>query len=946
MPGAMPADQDHGGASLDVRASAPADGDADALLRLGQRAEQRGELAAAASHYAAAAAAAPDAPWPRLALGSALRRLARLDDAESELRRAAAHAPTGFQALLELGHCAHARGDPAAALGQFEAAGARDPANPWPPVYAGDMLRRLGRRDAATAAYRRAADGPARFAAELGLGHAAREAGEPAAALAHYLAAAEADPANPWPHVYAGDELRRLRRMAEAEAAYRRAGEHGPARVPVLLGLGHCARALGDATAALALFTAASESDPGDPWPKLYVGETLQAQDCLPEAEAAYRRALAADPRHAPSALALGLLARQRGDRATAADCFERASRFDPALTPAWLELATELRDQGEGGKALALLGALFAREPGNVAAGIALARAQRQADAAAAAHATLSAVVAAAPADVDARIELASLELRLSRPGRATALLEQVVADAPESCRALEQLAELSRLGRDFSRARALLLRAIDAEPANPWPRIGLSQVLADLGRLAEALAALDEAETRLAAAAPGRAAVAARRVELLRRAGHWEAALRVARRSRAAWPLSFPLWVQSFLIELPVGGADAVAACLDAAPAGGAEEQARLHHLRGQAAEAAWNLDAAAEHYGAALALAPDDAWVHMDLARAHMLRLDAVAARAHLLASARLQAGTARLEGRSPNVSQTHYGQILDEYDLEPEGLAALAALRALPPAERIAPTLALARRLPGFTPAAVALLVSLRQAGLLAPAASLAGAVPPIPPRIAMFWNDPAPPDDVLALMRTWAEQHPGHVLHRFDDAAAAAFLADAFAPDVLAAYRRAREPAMKADLFRLAWLYASGGWYVDADDRCHAPLPGLAPAGAGLVAYQEDLGTLANDVLGAVPQHPVLGRALDLAVGAVLRGDQDVLWLATGPGLLTRAFAATLAESRLGVRGWLAHVAVLDRSALFRAVAVHCFVGYKASARHWSRAALRRRTDAG
>jgi hypothetical protein len=391
----------------------------------------------------------------------------------------------------------------------------------------------------------------------------------------------------------------------------------------------------------------------------------------------------------------------------------------------------------------------------------------------------------------------------------------------------------------------------------------------------------------------------------------------------------------MQGFLIELPTGGPPAAAACLAAAPAVTAAERARLCQLRGQAAEAAWQLEAAVAQYEAALALAPEDAGLHLDMTRAQMLRFDAAAARTHLHRAARLQAGIARLERRSTNPSQTHYGQILDEYALEPEGLAALAAQRDRPAAERIEPLLALLRRLPDFTPAAVALLLALREAGQFTPVPPGAG---PIPRRIAQFWTDPTPPEDVAAILRSWAEHHPAHALQRFDDAAARDFLASRFSPEVRAAYARIRQPAQKADLFRLAWLYAEGGWYVDADDRCLAPLDGLAPAGAGFVAYQEDLGTLANNLLGSVPLHPLIGRALELAVAALRRGDEDLLWLATGPGLLTRAFATTLATSCLGWPGWLAQLAVLDRFTVFGSVAVACFTGYKAAGRHWSNAA--------
>ena len=143
--------------------------------------------------------------------------------------------------------------------------------------------------------------------------------------------------------------------------------------------------------------------------------------------------------------------------------------------------------------------------------------------------------------------------------------------------------------------------------------------------------------------------------------------------------------------------------------------------------------------------------------------------------------------------------------------------------------------------------------------------------------------------------------------------------------------------MKADLFRLAWLFGEGGVYADADDRCLRPLAAFVPAHADFVLYQEEYGTLGNNFIAVAPFHPVIGLALGLAVTAINRGDDDLLWLATGPGLMTRAVAHTLATSCLLPREWLARTAVLQRHELAQGVAVHCAAAYKNTRRYWGRA---------
>lgn len=770
----------------------------------------------------------------------------------------------------------------------------------WARLAEAEARRREGALDAAEAAYRAAeASAATRVQALLGLGHCAMQRGAVEAALELFRAAMAADPDDPWPALHVADALRLSGALAAAEDGYRAVMGRPGTRLRALLGLGALAMQRGDPQAALAAFDAATHAAPGNPWPWLEAGHAARLLGRPATAEAAFARAGRHPEAEAQALVGWGQSAAQRGDHAAALRHFAGATAANPADHWARLYAGMSLRALGQ----------------------------------AEAARAAFAAVLADDPRHAEARVELALLDMQAGQPDAARARLEAALAEWPEHCRALEQLAELERLARAFPRAQALLERAVAAHPANPWPHAALALTLFEMGRHDAALAALDAAQARLGADSAAQAAIAARHCELLRRAGHWPQALAVARQAGARWPHDLTLWVQRCQIELLAGGPDGIARCLADARPVGAEDRARLLHMRGQAAEADWRLDEAAGHFAAALALTPDDAWVRLDAARVAMLRLQPDEARAHLARMAELQASVSRLQGRSPNVSQTHYGQIFDEYDLDPAALAALATLRPRPAGARIPALLAMLRAAPGHTPTAVALLLALREAGFVTTA--LAPGPAPIPPGIAQYWNEAEPPADIAALMQGWADRHPDHDVRRFDDAAALRFLDEAYAPEVAAAFRRAREPAQRADLFRLAWLFAQGGWYVDADNRCLAPLAAITPAGATLVVYQEDLGTLGNDTIGAIPRHPALGRALAQAVGAINAGAADLLWLNTGPALLTRAFAETLAEAALDPGVAMDGACVLDRRLLCRSLAVHCAAGYKLSGRHWS-----------
>jgi hypothetical protein len=316
-----------------------------------------------------------------------------------------------------------------------------------------------------------------------------------------------------------------------------------------------------------------------------------------------------------------------------------------------------------------------------------------------------------------------------------------------------------------------------------------------------------------------------------------------------------------------------------------------------------------------------------------------LDIEASRSSLSRTTRSHASATLLRGQSLNASQTLLGQLIDEFALDRGLLEELQASQWLPLQQRIACLEARVAAHPNQTGPAIMLLIAMREANVLLaaadwppPAASTA-----IPRRIIQFWDQPEAPDPIANLMETWKVAHADFAHVRLDDAAARQFLREHRLDDTLAAYRRAREPAQKADLIRLAYLAVAGGFYADADDRCLSHVGAFVPAAATFVAFQEEYGTLANNFLGAAPGHPVISLALRLATQAVNRGDSDLLWLATGPGLLTRAFCQSLLSG--GVSTERPTTAILDLGLVRRHIGMHCSLPYKKSLRHWSRSSF-------
>jgi mannosyltransferase OCH1-like enzyme len=294
----------------------------------------------------------------------------------------------------------------------------------------------------------------------------------------------------------------------------------------------------------------------------------------------------------------------------------------------------------------------------------------------------------------------------------------------------------------------------------------------------------------------------------------------------------------------------------------------------------------------------------------------------------------------EGRSLSLSQSHVGQLLEEFELDPLALAKLRETRVMPLADQLQTLRSIVQAHPDCTSAAIVTAIALRQGGIFSnlelPVESSLESL--IPQQIVQFWDTPPPPD-VADLMISWQQMNPGCRWKCFNDAEARRFLRQAFPLPVLQAYLRARQPAQKADIFRLAYLTACGGIYADADDRCDAPLSSFVRSDATLVLHQDNFATIGNNFIAVTAEHPVLQRALSLATVAVNRGDQDLIWLSTGPGLLTRA---VWLEWAIGPGpGWLPRAQIMGLGELQRVIGIHCPAQYKATDKHWSRSSFAR-----
>jgi tetratricopeptide (TPR) repeat protein len=733
-------------------------------------------------------------------------------------------------------------------------------------------------------------------------------------------------------------DLRELGRFDEAEAALLEILKQAPQHFGALVGLAHIARRRGDRAASLRYFEAAAAVDPKHLQTRVDIATDLRELGRFDEAEAALLKILKQAPEDFGALVALGHLSRRRGDRASALSYFETAAKVKPHHLPVKLEIAAELKDRGVYDKALCIIDAAIQLEPENVHARMQRAYIHRHAGDRQSARAEFGRISDDHPEFLQAFVELAVEERMLGQPGLAEQILNQVLDTEPGHLSALTQLAETVRLTGDLGRCLSIYKHSIGLHPNNMGLYIQTSQILNECGQYTAALELLDRATSLFGQ----RWEIVRKRTELLKLAGYMREAQELVESTFRENPRNFALWSSCVQFHLLLGELDAAAAKLQAFSSEVAAERVRIHIFCGQLAEAQYKFEEARDHYQAALDLNPHDASAHSEMFRICMLLLNIEGAHTHLEAWNRLNTPALIARGQSTNSSQSHMGQVYGEFALDKALTDRLVNIRVLPPRDRIAPLASLLRQNADHTASAIQLIVALRQAELLNYPQDGRKGFAPIPKMIVQYWDAPYPPEDVSRLMESWRSGNQDYSYRRFDDAAARDFLSQHYELPVLRAYRRAENPAEKADLFRLAYLYAHGGVYVDADDRCLAPINSVLPSHVALAVYQEDyalgglaVGTLGNNFLAAAPNNAVIGRALELVTEALNRGDTDMVWLKTGPALITRAFAEVASKTPLALSTWLKSIAVLKRSQLAQFSAIHCFTGYKRTAQHWT-----------
>lgn len=285
----------------------------------------------------------------------------------------------------------------------------------------------------------------------------------------------------------------------------------------------------------------------------------------------------------------------------------------------------------------------------------------------------------------------------------------------------------------------------------------------------------------------------------------------------------------------------------------------------------------------------------------------------------------------------VKRSLNGQIMNEYRLLGDDRALASSRAGLD--QRIAAR-EYKRSLmgnPSSTALALGLMISLRRCGEVLDCVTEAAELPPAPDRIPrsifQFWDELEPPCQVVDLMEQNRLANPGYSYRRFDQISARDYMREKGEQAAVEAFRLAPNAAGKADIFRLVVLWHEGGIYLDADDRCTAPLETFIDHTLRFLGYQEPQMSVGNSFLAVQPRDPIIRAALDDAVNAFGGPQGEILWLGTGPGAITRA-VANVGTDEAGML--LPGVSIVSINLLRNGVWPHLQLSYKSTERSWIR----------
>jgi len=654
----------------------------------------------------------------------------------------------------------------------------------------------------------------------------------------------------------------------------------------------------------------------------------LLALEQFSAAETVFTSILAQDETNFNALFGLARIARKTNQRPQALKLFSALAKLHPDRIQPYLEIATELREQANFEAALEQLQQCQQQFPEHFAVyvqqGI-LFREQRQFTQALQA---LQHAVKLAPTETQVQLELTLIQFNLGQIKTAITNLQALLQQQPQQLGALLRLSAWLLQAQQTDLAFEYLQYAIKQHPKQLQPYLSLAQAYLSLSDTKNCLVTLNQAQDLLGSQAD----IYHLQIKALWLQRQIKTAQSTQQQALKLFPNDYNLQLQQLKFQLELGQFSKVQHSIAKVSQTTATQSLKLQLLRAEINQQQWYLATAREQYLAILKTSAHCISAHEALRILGILQLDFKLYQQQVEYLQTQNLGFKQLAGTPRAQLHDHYAQLVDEYLLNPEVLVDLQATLKLPIRTRLETLSKIMQLEPDSTATAITLLVQLRQAGYFDRLNAVGKH--PIPKQIFQYWDQEKPPTELLELMQSWKTQNPAYKYQCFNDRSAQEFLHQHYTNSELKAYRNAEHVAQKADFFRLALLYKCGGIYADADDMCLQSLDNLIPQNTKLLLWQEHLATIGNNFIAVVAKHPVLKLALTAATTALLRGDNESIWLSTGPGLLSRAVGVYLAQQWHTYLPQELNLQILTKAQLFNVVGFHTLMQYKNTRKSW------------
>lgn len=899
-------------------------------IEAGHLARQQRRFEDALQHFQRAQQIQPQNQWAPVGVAIVLRELNRYEESKAALQKILDVTPEYFDGLIQMGHLAarqRAHGD---AVRYFRRALTVRPLHDALPVLIAGHLRELGQLlEAKTYLSEFLVTHGNHFGALLESGRIARQQARYADAIDLFQLARKIQPENDSLPCSIAACLRELRRFDEARLLLKKLLEAQPNHFNALLELGRVARQQSRYTEAIEQFQKALAINPSNSWLPCGIAACLRNLGRLDESQTILDTLLASQPDHFDALVESGHIANRQRRPNEALSFFRRANTLRPNASWVSLNLASVLRELGQFEEARQILAAILQVQPDHVEALLGagyLARRERKIEKA---LELFKRAEALRPEHIGARTAVAHELRELGQIEEAIVSIGELAEPYdPSVAPLLHQRGEIATFQGNAEQAQHYFEASITADPLFTAGYTSLISEYQRLGLFEDAHDVIDRACKTFT----DTGYFQVRRLRLAYLCGEFERVEDKAMPLLADNPNDGELWMTLVRAYIRTGEYIKARDAINNIPKQDLQGRRWIAECKAQLAWSQYHIETAESHAREWLRLSPDPAPALHFLATIHVCNGDTMKVGKILAMLKQIRQSHGSINIRK-SAGKGLLDRMLREFRVNPFADRTLSAVIQLPLVERPAALGRAIQEEPGYIASAMSMLVTLRRLGLTGAPPINHGTVPSrIPRHVIQFW-DSDPPADIIELMNTWKTRCHGFTYEVFDELTAELFLENEGRADVLQAFKAAKHPAMKADLFRLAYLYARGGIYADADDKCRHSIEPWLTNGLDLLLMQEDLGSIGNNFIAAAPEHPLILAALNTVTQNILKKQGGGAWWSSGPAIMTTAFCSmyldALSQSRLpdGLH-------VIDYYRTAKRISMHVPRAYKHSDKYW------------